>query len=49
MELWRFKDATACIAHREASRGVPEWKAAIGKVAPMVQVCAHCSIAHICA
>jgi hypothetical protein len=40
MELWRFKDATACIAHREASRGVPEWKAAIGKVAPMVQVCA---------
>jgi NIPSNAP len=38
IELWRFKDATACIAHREASRALPEWRAAIGKVAPMVQV-----------
>lgn len=38
IELWRFHDASACVAHREAARNVPEWRSAIGKVAPMVQV-----------
>jgi hypothetical protein len=37
VELWRFKDAAACLRHREASRGVHEWKTAIAAVAPMVQ------------
>ena len=37
LELWRYPDATACMAARQAAREAPEWKAAIAKVAPMVQ------------
>ena len=37
-ELWRYPDATACMNARTAAREAPEWRAAIAKVAPMVQV-----------
>jgi hypothetical protein len=36
-ELWRYPDATACMNARVAAREAPEWRAAIAKVAPMVQ------------
>ena len=38
VELWRYPDATACMNARIAAREAPEWRAAIAKVAPMVQV-----------
>ena len=38
IELWRYPDATACMNARIAAREAPEWRAAIAKVAPMVQV-----------
>ena len=38
IELWRYPDATACMNARVAAREAPEWRAAIAKVAPMVQV-----------
>ena len=37
VELWRYPDATACMNARQAAREAPEWRAAIAKVAPMVQ------------
>jgi hypothetical protein len=39
VELWRYPTATACMAARQAAREAPEWRAAVGRVAPMVQVC----------
>jgi hypothetical protein len=38
VELWRYPDATACMAAREGARKATSWKAAIARVAPMVQV-----------
>jgi hypothetical protein len=38
VELWRYPDATACMAARQGARKATSWKAAIARVAPMVQV-----------
>ncbi len=46
VELWRYPDATACMAAREGARKATSWKAAIARVAPMVQVrCAALRVA----
>ena len=37
IELWRYESAAGCMAARQASRGVGEWREAIAAVAPLVQ------------
>lgn len=37
IELWRYESAAGCMAARQASRGVHEWREAIAAVAPLVQ------------
>jgi hypothetical protein len=36
IELWRYPNAAACIEARQASRLEAEWRACVGKIAPMV-------------
>jgi hypothetical protein len=45
-ELWRYPDATACMNARLSAREAPEWRAAIAKVAPMVQVSSPARLAN---
>lgn len=37
VELWRYPSAQGCIHARQAARGVPGWREAIGAVTPSVQ------------
>ena len=36
VELWRYPSAAACIEARQASRLEPDWRACVGRIAPMV-------------
>ena len=37
MEIWRYRISHGCMAGRGRSRIAPEWKEAVGNIAPHVQ------------